>query len=197
LSYSFEGKQADFRESNDALMAGLVVALVAIYACLVIPFRSYAQPLIIMAAIPFGMVGAILGHLLMGYSISIISIMGMIALAGVVVNDALVLIDYANKMRAEGHDAFDAMRLAGVRRFRPIILTTMTTFGGLAPMIFETSMQARFLIPMAISLGYGILFATAITLALVPTLYLIVEDAKNRLQTLLGGASLGPVYRSN
>jgi multidrug efflux pump subunit AcrB len=190
LTYSFEGKQADFRESNEALMTGLLIALCAIYACLVIPFRSYSQPLIVMIAIPFGMVGAIIGHLLMGYSISIISIMGMIALSGVVVNDALVLIDYANRMRAEGHDAFESIRLAGVRRFRPIILTTLTTFGGLAPMIFETSMQARFLIPMAISLGYGILFATIVTLGLVPTLYLIIEDAKRGLGRLLGG-SLG------
>ncbi|MEJ2396633.1 MAG: efflux RND transporter permease subunit, partial [Candidatus Thiodiazotropha sp.] len=115
--------------------------------------------------------------LLMGYSLSLISVMGMIALGGVVVNDALVMITYANERRSEGMSAMDAMVAAGVRRFRPILLTTVTTFGGLAPMIFETSRQARFMIPMAISLGYGILFATAITLLLVPSLYLILEDA--------------------
>jgi multidrug efflux pump subunit AcrB len=147
-----------------------------------------------MAAIPFGVVGAVLGHMLMGYSLSIISMMGLVALSGVVVNDSLVLIDYANRLRAGGQSAVDAIHDAGIRRFRPILLTTLTTFGGLAPMIFETSRQARFMIPMAISLGYGILFATLITLFLVPSLYLIVEDLKRRLG---GGveapaASVGP-----
>ncbi|MEJ2620278.1 MAG: efflux RND transporter permease subunit [Candidatus Thiodiazotropha sp.] len=114
----------------------------------------------------------------MGYNLSLISVMGIIALGGVVVNDALVMIDYANARRDEGESAFQAMIAAGIRRFRPILLTTVTTFGGLAPMIFETSRQARFLIPMAISLGYGILFATAITLLLVPSLYVIVDDVR-------------------
>ena len=167
-----------------------------IYVLLAIPFRSYVQPLIVMIAIPFGIVGAIFGHLLMGYSLSIISLMGIVALSGVVVNDSLVMIDYANRLPAgTARRAREAILHAGVRRFRPILLTTLTTFGGLAPMIFETSRQARFMIPMAISLGYGILFATAITLVLVPSLYLIVEDLREgtlRLGAALGGDAAAP-----
>jgi multidrug efflux pump subunit AcrB len=120
----------------------------------------------------------------MGYALSIISIMGMIALGGVVVNGALVMIDYANRRLAEGLSPFEAVHMAGVRRFRPILLTTFTTFGGLAPMIFETSRQARFLIPMALSLGYGILFATAILLVLTPCLYLVLDDLRRLPQRL-------------
>ncbi len=177
LSHGYEGRQAHIRDSARALVVGLLFALVTIYALLVIPFGSYVQPLVVMAAIPFGFVGAVLGHVIMGYSLSILSLMGMIALAGVVVNDSLVLIDYGNRRRREGASAIEAMRLAGTRRFRPVILTTLTTFGGLAPMIFETSRQARFMVPMAISLGHGIVFATTITLVLVPCLYVLVDDA--------------------
>jgi len=147
-----------------------------IYAMLAVPFNSFVQPLIIMMSIPFGIVGAVLGHLLMGYSLSVMSTFGVVALSGVVINDALVLIDFANRKRLDGMNEHDAIHGAGIHRFRPIMLTTLTTFGGLAPMIFETSRQARFLIPMAISLGFGILFATIITLLLVPSLYLIVDD---------------------
>ena len=179
LSYSFQGRQEDMRESLAGLRSGFIMALLMIYVLLGIPFRSYIQPLIVMTSIPFGIVGAILGHCIMGYSLSVISMMGIIALSGVVVNDALVLIEYANRLRAGGATAPEAIHLAGVRRFRPVFLTTVTTFGGLAPMIFETSRQARFMIPMALSLGYGILFATAITLLLVPCLYLAVEDIKS------------------
>ncbi len=178
LTYSFEGRQASMREAVESFFVSVSLSLVVIFALLAVPFRSYIQPAIVMSAIPFGVVGAILGHLLMGYNLSMISVMGIIALGGVVVNDALVMIDYANARRNEGMSAFDAVLAAGVRRFRPIMLTTLTTFGGLAPMIFETSRQARFMIPMAISLGYGILFATAITLVLVPSLYVILEDVK-------------------
>jgi multidrug efflux pump subunit AcrB len=178
LSYSFEGFQADIKESMSALIGGFALAMIISYALLAIPFKSYAQPLVVMMAIPFGIVGAVLGHLLMGYGMSIISLMGIIALSGVVVNDSLILITYANKLRGEGLSAEEAIHKAGVRRFRPILLTTMTTYGGLAPMIFETSRQARFMIPMAISLGYGIVFATLITLVLVPSLYLLVEDGQ-------------------
>jgi len=191
LSYDWEGQQADMRESMGGLFAGFGMAMFAIYAMLAIPFKSYIQPVIVMLAIPFGIVGAVLGHVLMGYSLSLISMMGIVALSGVVVNDSLVLIDYANRLhRNEGLSAFDAIHQAGIRRFRPIILTTFTTFGGLAPMIFETSMQARFLIPMAISLGFGILFATSITLILVPCLYLMIDDAvrfKDRFMVALNG----------
>ena len=177
LSYGWEGQQADFAESMGSLLNGFVVALLCIYAMLAIPFRSYAQPLIVMVAIPFGIVGAVLGHIIMGYSLSIMTMMGLVALSGVVVNDSLVLIDYANRLRKNSDvSAFEAIHQAGVRRFRPIMLTTLTTFGGLAPMILEKSMQARFLIPMAISLGYGILFATSITLVLVPCLYMLLDD---------------------
>jgi multidrug efflux pump subunit AcrB len=146
------------------------------------------QPAIVMMAIPFGFVGAVLGHLVMGMSLSMISIFGVIALAGVVINAAIVMIDYANRARDAGTDAFEAIRLAGLRRFRPIVLTTLTTFGGLAPMIFETSRQAKFLIPMAVSLGYGILFATVIVLLLIPALYLVLDD----LRWLLNPPRRGP-----
>ncbi|MDX9860466.1 MAG: efflux RND transporter permease subunit [Rhodospirillales bacterium] len=176
LGYGFEGHQAEIRDSMRSLIASFVIALMGIYALLAVPFRSYIQPLIVMAAIPLGIVGAVMGHLLMGYALSVNSMMGVVALAGVVINDALILVDFANRRRQDGIPAVQAVMQAGVRRFRPIMLTTLTTFGGLAPMIFETSRQARFMIPMAISLGYGILFATVITLLLVPCLYLIVED---------------------
>jgi multidrug efflux pump subunit AcrB len=191
LGYDWEGQQADMRESMGGLIFGFGMAMFAIYAMLAIPFKSYIQPVIVMVAIPFGIVGAVLGHVLMGYSLSLMSMMGIVALSGVVVNDSLVLIDYANRLhRNDGLTPFDAIHQAGIRRFRPIILTTFTTFGGLAPIIFETSMQARFLIPMAISLGFGILFATSITLILVPCLYLMIDDAVKfgrRIQSALFG----------
>lgn len=176
LGWSFEGRQANQRESTGSLGLGFFFSLGCIYLLLAIPFRSYSQPVIVMAAIPFGIIGAIYGHMLMGYSLSLISMMGMVALSGVVVNDSLVLVHYANQKKQEGEAAREAILLAGTRRFRPVLLTTLTTFGGLAPMIFETSRQARFLIPMAISLGFGILFATIITLALIPCLYLALDD---------------------
>ncbi len=176
LSYSFEGRQADQRESVQGLIKGLLGAILLIYVILAIPFKSYSQPLIIMISIPFGIVGAVIGHLLMGYSLSVISIFGIVALSGVVVNDSLVLIDFFNQKRREGMSVHDSVMTAGIQRFRPIVLTTLTTFGGLLPMIFETSRQARFLIPMAISLGFGILFATGITLLLIPSLTMILED---------------------
>ena len=179
LSYGYEGRQADFRESTQSLFSGFVLALVGIYFLLAVPFRSYVQPAIVMVAIPFGIIGAVLGHMIMGYSLSIMSLMGVVALAGVVVNDSLVLINYVNVQRKQGLSTFDAVHSAGIRRFRPILLTTLTTFGGLSPMIFETSRQAQFMIPMAISLGYGILFSTAITLVQVPALCMILEDARS------------------
>ncbi len=180
LTFGFEGRQADQQESMAALGKGMGIALLMVYVLLAVIFRSYFQPAIIMTAIPFGIVGAVLGHLLMGYPLSLVSFFGIVALSGVVVNDSLVLIDLANRKRLhDGHTAYAAIINAAVARFRPILLTTLTTFFGLLPMIFETSRQARFLIPMAISLGFGILFATAITLVLVPAFYLIQEDVKN------------------
>jgi len=178
LSYGWEGRQQDMQESTTALFKGLLLALFVIYALLAIPFGSYYQPLVVMIAIPFGIVGAVLGHMIMGYALSLMSLMGIVALCGVVVNDSLVLIDYANRLMRDGATPFEAIHRAGVRRFRPILLTTLTTFGGLAPMIFETSRQARFMIPMAISLGFGILFATVITLAIVPCLFLMAENMR-------------------
>jgi len=190
LSYGYQGRQADMKESMQSLIGGFVLSMLAIYFLLAIPFRSYSQPLIVMIAIPFGIVGAVFGHLLMGYNLSLMSMMGIVALAGVVVNDSLVLIDYANRQQQEGASPADAIRISGLRRFRPIILTTLTTFGGLAPMIFETSRQARFMIPMALSLGFGILFATVITLVLVPCLYLLIED----VHQLMGPGELRAPY---
>ncbi len=178
LSYSYEGQRADMRDSVGSMMITIPLVLVAIYGLLAIPFRSYIQPVIVMISIPLGIVGAVLGHMIMGYEMTMIGIIGMIALSGVVVNDALVLITFANEQRKHHATAHDAVVAAGIQRFRPIMLTTLTTFGGLAPMIFEQSRQARFLIPMAISLGYGLLFATTITLLLVPSLYMVVEDLR-------------------
>ena len=178
LTYGFEGRQADRRESMQSLFKGLLLALIVIYAMLAVPFNSFIQPMIIMTSIPFGIVGAVIGHLIMGYSLSVMSMFGVVALAGVVINDSLVLINFANREQKSEVPAPTAIYSAGIQRFRPVLLTTLTTFGGLAPMIFETSRQARFLIPMAVSLGFGIVFATLIILVLVPSLYLIVEDLK-------------------
>ncbi|PIE71381.1 MAG: cobalt-zinc-cadmium resistance protein [Deltaproteobacteria bacterium] len=197
LTASFEGKQATIRESVSSLVQGLILALIVIYAVLAIPFRSYFQPLIIMIAIPFGIVGAVGGHLIMGYGLSVISLFGIVALSGVVVNDSLVFIETANRRRNEGLLPAAAIHAAGLNRFRPILLTTLTTFGGLAPMIFETSFQARFLIPMALSLGFGILFATVITLLLVPALYLILEDAGTAIRFIFKAAPAPVVTEKN
>ncbi len=175
LTWSFEGSQADMRESTDSLWSGFSMAMLIIYALLAIAFSSYTQPIIVLSAIPFGIVGAVIGHILLGYDLSVVSLMGVIALSGVVVNDSLIMIDYANKQR-ENLSVYDAIHEAGLRRFRPIMLTTLTTFGGLTPIILETSSQAEYLIPMAISLGFGIVFATSIILVIVPCLYLALED---------------------
>lgn len=181
LTWSFVGSQADIRESTDSLWGSFSMALMIIYALLALAFKNYIQPFIVLTAIPFGIVGAVIGHILLGYDLSLVSLMGMIALSGVVVNDSLIMVDYANNVRKET-SAYEAIHEAGIRRFRPIILTTLTTFGGLTPIILEQSSQAYYLIPMAISLGFGIVFATAIILVIVPCLYLVFED----LQHLLG-----------
>lgn len=178
LEQVFRGKQKDLREGVNSLKVSFIIAMFGIYTLLAIPFRSYVQPLIIMLCIPFGIGGAILAHSIMGFPLSLISFMGIIALSGVVINDSLVLIDYANKQVLKGKSAEEAILLSGIRRFRPILLTTITTFCGLGPMILETSRQARFLVPMAISLGLGIVFATAVMLLLAPAVYLIVNDLK-------------------
>ncbi len=191
LSVRFRGNQAQIEDSASSLRFSVIIAMFVLYAMLVIPFNSYSQPLLIMLAIPFGVIGAVLGHLIMGYGLSMVSVLGIIALSGVVVNDSLVMITYANDKRNEGASSFDAIQMAGMRRLRPILLTTITTFGGLAPMIFETSRQAKFLIPMAISLGYGIIFATIICLLLVPAMYLILEDLRGLVSSKKKQASSG------
>lgn len=186
VTFSFEGEQADQAESVREIGIGFVFALVAMYVLMAIPLRSYSQPLIIMSVIPFGIVGAVIGHIVMQTELSIMSMCGIVALAGVVVNDSLVLVDYVNRHRRESASIMEAAAKAGARRFRAILLTSLTTFAGLMPMLLETDMQARFLIPMAISLGFGILFATTITLILVPSVYVMLEDARQALAWMFG-----------
>lgn len=181
LEVSMGGRQQDTADNLATLRTAMWLMLAALYALLAIPFRSYLQPLLVLAAIPFGIVGAVAGHMIMGFGLSIISLLGMLALSGVVINDALVLIDYANRKRREGMAPREAIVAAATRRLRPIMMTTLTTFLGLAPMILETSRQARFMIPMAISLGFGMIFATVILLVLVPCLYLGLENFREQL----------------
>ncbi len=172
LTYSIEGQEKERRDSMGSMLIGFFVALFLIFVLLAIPFNSYIHPMIIMTAIPFGIIGAVLGHLLLGYDLSLLSFFGIVALTGVLVNDSLVLLDaIRNKMKLHPDDVVKAVVEACKSRFRPVILTSITTFGGLMPIIFEKSLQARFLIPMAISLGFGVLFATGITLILIPSLY--------------------------
>ncbi len=181
LIYEFDGEIEEGREAGASLKTGIWFTVLAIFTLLAIPFGSYLQPFIIMSVIPFGLIGAVLGHLGMGLTLSFMSLFGMLALSGVIVNDSLVLVDYINRRRREGIELEEAVRRAGSARFRAIILTSLTTFFGLVPLIFERSTQAQFLIPMAVSLGFGILFATFVTLLLVPINYLILEDIKRPL----------------
>ncbi len=178
LSYSFGGEQERQAETMGALGVGFLLALIVMFSMLAVAFHSYTQPILVMSAIPFGMVGAVWGHVVMGFSLSLMSMMGLIALSGVVVNDSLILIVSINRYREEGMSTWEAIVAGGARRFRPILLTSLTTFFGLAPMIVETSVQARFLVPMAVSLGFGVLAATMIMLLIVPCSYLILEDAR-------------------
>ncbi len=182
LRHTIEGEGKEQKESMVDVQKGFFIALFLIYALLAIPFRSFSQPLIVMMAIPFGIIGAISGHLIMGFNLSVFSIFGIVGLTGVVVNDSLVLIHATNRIRRQGVKAHEAVIQAGMLRFRAIILTSLTTFAGLTPIIFETSVQAQFLIPMALSLGFGVLFATFITLLLIPCNYMILND----LQKLAG-----------
>ncbi|MDO6568044.1 efflux RND transporter permease subunit [Alteromonas sp. 1_MG-2023] len=179
VDFQLQGNAKEQAEAMMSLAQGLLFALFAIYALLAIPLRSYSQPFIIMSVIPFGIVGAIIGHLVLGMAVSVLSVCGIIALSGVVVNDSLIMVDFVNRARQEGHSLMRAAISAGTQRFRAIILTSLTTFMGLMPIVFERSLQAQIVIPMAISLAFGILFATVITLLLVPALYLILDDIKN------------------
>ena len=178
VRYSLEGEAREQRESFRSIGYGIIFVLFIIYSLLAIPFKSYLQPLIVMSVIPFGIAGAMLGHIIMGMSLTIMSIMGMLALGGVVVNDSLVLVDYVNRLRQGGMALKDALYKAGLDRLRPVLLTSLTTFAGLTPLLLEKSTQAQFLIPMAVSLGFGILFATVITLLLIPVNYLMLEDMR-------------------
>ena len=181
LQLQLEGEQREKNEFMGALFIGIAQALIVIYALFAIAFRSYWQPVIILTAVPFGFMGAVAGHLIMGREISIFSLLGILACAGVVVNDNLVLIDRINQLRDQGQEIISALLQAGKDRFRPIILTSLTTFIGLVPIMSETSLQAQFLIPMVISLAFGVLLATSVTLLLVPILYLLGERFKTRV----------------
>ncbi|MCY3968727.1 MAG: efflux RND transporter permease subunit [Acidobacteria bacterium] len=181
INSSFAGEQEEQRQTFEGLFEALGVALIIIYALLAIPFRSYLQPMIVMSAIPFGLIGAVMGHLVVGLSLTMLSLLGLIALTGVVVNDSLVMVDFINRRVAAGMKVHEAIRDAGAARFRPIVLTSLTTFVGLLPLLLERSFQAQFLVPMAVSLAFGVLFATAITLVLVPSLYAILNDFRSQV----------------
>ncbi len=186
VRYSLEGEQREMRDTIASLGKGFLFALLGIFALLAIPLRSYIQPLLIMSAIPFGIVGAILGHLIYGMDMTIISGFGIVALAGVVVNDSLILVDYINRHRSTGIPIYKVVLESGMARFRPILLTSLTTFGGLTPLLLENSMVAQMTIPMAISLAFGVLFATFITLIMIPAEYIILEDIKRLFSRLTG-----------
>ncbi len=186
LAFSFEGEQREQAEVLTAMGRGFLIAIFAIYSLLAVPLKSYAQPLLIMTAIPFGFIGAVWGHLLMGADMSMFSVMGGVALAGIVVNDSLVLVDYINQRRREGTAVVDAVRNAGSARFRAILLTSLTTFAGLLPLILEDSVDARFLQPMGVSLAFGVLFSSAVSLLVLPATYLILDDAQRWLGARFG-----------
>ena len=186
VSYIVEGLQAEQAETLGGLQVGFGVALLGIFALLAIPLQSYIQPLIIMSAIPFGLVGAIWGHIVMGLDVTIMSMFGLVALAGVVVNDSLVMMTFINrKLKVHGNPE-TAVREAGISRFRPILLTSLTTFVGLGPLMLDRSFAAAFFVPMSVSLAFGVIFATFITLVLVPTAYLIVDDMKRAGRWVFG-----------
>lgn len=198
LLEQYEGVEFDLggstKEENTLIMrtmVGFAAALFLIYGLLAVPLRSYIQPLVIMSVIPFGFIGAVIGHILFGISLNMLSILGLVALAGVVVNDSLILVEFINRRKTAGELMEDSIMSAGKQRFRAIVLTTLTTFVGLLPMLFETSMQAQFVIPMAISLSFGIVFATTMTLILVPCCYRIVYDLKETIQSIRQRLNIG------
>jgi len=182
LSWRYDGYVAEHEETKQRTLIGGIALFVVLYALLAIPFRSLYQPFFVMLAIPFGAIGALFGHLIMDITPSYLSVFGILALAGVVVNDSLVMVDFINQRKREGRDVFEAVIESGTKRFRPILLTSLTTFVGLMPLIFDRSLQAQLLIPMATSLAFGILFATGITLFLIPTAYLAAEDIVGHLR---------------
>jgi multidrug efflux pump subunit AcrB len=180
LSMRLDGGLQDESEFLNAMGRYMGLAMLIIYALMAIAFRSYAQPLLVLTAVPFGIMGAIFGHMILNWEISMMSLLGVIACAGVVVNDNLVLIDRINRLRMNGLPVLESLLQGGQDRFRPIILTSVTTFVGLVPIMTETSFQAQFLIPMVTSLAFGVLFATGVTLVLVPCLYLLGEQLATR-----------------
>jgi multidrug efflux pump subunit AcrB len=185
---SFEGDKRDRQRAITGLAGGLIVSLFLIYALLAIPFRSYLQPLIVMSAIPFGIAGAVWGHAIFGIDLTFMSFFGIVALTGVLVNDSLVLVDFVNRRVAAGAEIHAAVTESGVARFRAIFLTSLTTFASLTPLLLEQSLQAKFLVPMAVALGFGILFATVVTLFIVPVGYFVLEDIKKILGRVFGPA---------
>ena len=193
VTWSFEGEAKEQRESFASLQWGMIVILFVIYVLLALPLKSYVQPLIVMSVIPFGIIGAVWGHWLLGRELTFPSMLGVMALVGVVVNDSLVLVDFINQKKAEGMSVPDAVLNSGVVRFRPVMLTSLTTFFGLLPLLFEKSVQAQFLIPMGISLGFGILFATTITLIMIPVNVIILEDIKKLFRSAVIPAPAGYV----
>ena len=189
LSYFFQGDEADRAESIEGLSRGFAVAMLVMFAMLAIPLKSYVRPGIVLSAVPFGMVGAIWGHWILGMEVSFLSMCGMVALAGVVVNDGLVMVKFIDNHVREHGSLRDSVQIAGAARFRAILLTSVTTAAGVTPLILEKSLQAQFLIPMAVALASGVMFATFVTLVLVPTQYLVVEDIRGGLQWLAGRKS--------
>jgi multidrug efflux pump subunit AcrB len=176
FSWVYDGYIREHEETGHKTKVAGIALFLALYALLAIPFRSLSQPFIVLLAVPFGVIGALAGHMILDITPSFLSLFGMLALAGVVVNDSLVMVDFTNQQRREGRDLFQSVVDSGARRFRPILLTSLTTFVGLLPLMLDRSLQAQFLIPMAVSLGFGILFATFITLYLIPSSYLVMED---------------------
>jgi multidrug efflux pump subunit AcrB len=201
VSYGLEGASQEQVDLIRNLSVASIAALFLIYALIAIPLHSYSQPLIIMSVIPFGMIGAVIGHIIMGESVSMFSLFGLVALAGVVVNDSLIMIDFVNKARESGVPLKQAVIQSGTQRFRAIVLTSVTTAAGLLPILTEGSLQAQTVIPMAISLGFGILFATVITLFLIPCLYLLQIDGFARMRKwrdwILNRPDSGPMSQTD
>jgi len=184
LTFTFRGEAEEQSENNAGIKSGLIIILICVYALLAIPFKSYTQPFIVMSIMPFSAISAILGHIVVGYNLSMLSVIGMLALLGVVVNDSLVLVDYVNQQRQRGMAVFDAVLSSGTVRFRPVILTSLTTFAGLTPLLLDSSTQSEFLKPMAVSLGFGILFSTVVTLIIVPVNYLAAYQCKQKAKQI-------------
>jgi multidrug efflux pump subunit AcrB len=176
VKYRLDGMSIESINMQNDLFTGFAVALFGIYALLAIPLRSYMQPLIIMSVIPFGIIGAVAGHIIMDMAISMMSIFGIIALSGVVVNDSLILVDFINRGIRQGKTVLESIVDAASGRFRAILITSLTTFFGIFPMLLEKSIQAQFVLPMSVSLAFGIVFATVISLIVVPCLYLLLDD---------------------